>query len=260
VVTLSNIQPRGVRIVGFTIRNGSASDGAGLKLTNAAPTLVNCVITENIATGSGGGIACSSSSPLLQNCTIVANSASQGGGVFISGVGAGGSFAQFDLCVISANDAAGAGGGLYNSGLLLVTGSTLEFNQAGAPGGALFTVSGATSAVGDSYFCLNAPNNVGGAPFTDLTGNVLGEDCNSNGICDLDEIAGGAEDKNQNNQLDDCELARGDLNLDGVINAADLSVLLNFWGAVNPPAGDLNRDGVVSAADLSIMLNNWRNN
>jgi hypothetical protein len=139
---------------------------------------------------------------------------------------------------------------------VLLTGCFVESNIAGVVGGGLRTLgAAATSAVGSSFFCLNVPDNTSGV-FTDLTGNILGDDCNSNGICDIDEITAGT-DKNQNNKLDTCELARGDLNLDEVINAADLSVLLNFWGASNPPAGDLNGDGIITAADLAIMLNNW---
>ena len=49
-----------------------------------------------------------------------------------------------------------------------------------------------------------------------------------------------------------------DLNLDRVVNAADLSVMLSDWGSCksNCP-GDLNTDGVVDAADLSVMLSTW---
>ena len=42
-----------------------------------------------------------------------------------------------------------------------------------------------------------------------------------------------------------------------MVNAADLGVLLNFWGFVNPPVGDLNHDGVVTGADLGLLLNAW---
>lgn len=45
-----------------------------------------------------------------------------------------------------------------------------------------------------------------------------------------------------------------DLNNDGVVGPADLSVLLNGWGGTTP---DLSGDGQVGAADLSIMLNAW---
>ena len=49
---------------------------------------------------------------------------------------------------------------------------------------------------------------------------------------------------------------RGDLNDDGIVNAADLAMLLAEWGSSNGSA-DINGDGVVNAADLAIMLANW---
>lgn len=47
----------------------------------------------------------------------------------------------------------------------------------------------------------------------------------------------------------------GDLNADGSVDAADLSILLGSWGG----GGDANLDGVgiVDAADLSILLGAW---
>jgi predicted aldo/keto reductase-like oxidoreductase len=49
-----------------------------------------------------------------------------------------------------------------------------------------------------------------------------------------------------------------DLNLDRVVNAADLSVMLSDWGSCKSDCpGDLNTDGVVDAADLSVMLSTW---
>ena len=47
----------------------------------------------------------------------------------------------------------------------------------------------------------------------------------------------------------------GDLNGDGVVDAADLAIMLGAWGTAGP--GDLNGDGVVDAADLAILLGNW---
>jgi hypothetical protein len=46
-----------------------------------------------------------------------------------------------------------------------------------------------------------------------------------------------------------------DLNGDGVVNAADLGILLGAWGTSGP--GDLNGDGVVDAQDLGILLGAW---
>lgn len=46
----------------------------------------------------------------------------------------------------------------------------------------------------------------------------------------------------------------GDLNRDGVVNSADLSMVLNAWGT---PNGDVNGDGFTGSTDLTILLNNW---
>ncbi|MFG0275881.1 MAG: hypothetical protein ACF8QF_12585 [Phycisphaerales bacterium] len=48
-----------------------------------------------------------------------------------------------------------------------------------------------------------------------------------------------------------------DLNGDGVVDGADLGLLLGFWGACAGCAADLNDDGVVNGADLGILLGAW---
>ncbi|MFO0875034.1 MAG: LamG-like jellyroll fold domain-containing protein [Phycisphaerales bacterium] len=48
----------------------------------------------------------------------------------------------------------------------------------------------------------------------------------------------------------------GDLNADGLVNGADLGLLLGDWGTGDPLA-DLNCDGVVDGADLGLMLGVW---
>ncbi len=47
-----------------------------------------------------------------------------------------------------------------------------------------------------------------------------------------------------------------DLNGDGSVDAADLSLVLGAWGS-SGPAGDINGDGSVDAADLSEVLGAW---
>jgi len=46
-----------------------------------------------------------------------------------------------------------------------------------------------------------------------------------------------------------------DLNNDGVVNGADLAILLGQWGTSS--SADLNGDGVVNGGDLAILLGNW---
>lgn len=79
-------------------------------------------------------------------------------------------------------------------------------------------------------------------------------DCNNNGQLDTVEIANGAPDTDSDSVLDSCEYAIGDLNLNGVIDQQDLSILLGWWGVPNPQFGDLNFDGAVNALDLGIIL------
>lgn len=50
-----------------------------------------------------------------------------------------------------------------------------------------------------------------------------------------------------------------DLNHDGVVNGADMALLLGAWGpcsSSNCPA-DINQSGVVDGADLSLLLGAW---
>ncbi|MCA9284507.1 MAG: hypothetical protein KDA22_04790, partial [Phycisphaerales bacterium] len=49
----------------------------------------------------------------------------------------------------------------------------------------------------------------------------------------------------------------GDLNGDGVIDGADLGLLLAVWGTSNQDA-DLNGDGVVDGSDLGVLLGLWQ--
>lgn len=52
-----------------------------------------------------------------------------------------------------------------------------------------------------------------------------------------------------------CGYSPADLNGDGAVSAADLSVLLDNWG--DSLIGDINEDSVVNAADLSLLLAAW---
>lgn len=49
----------------------------------------------------------------------------------------------------------------------------------------------------------------------------------------------------------------GDLNDDGLVNGADLAIVLGNWGSCVGCPADINNDGVVDGADLAIVLGNW---
>lgn len=99
--------------------------------------------------------------------------------------------------------------------------------------------------------------NDNGLPDTYEIANGTVADCNSNLIIDLCETQAGAQDKDADGRIDECEIARGDFDLDGLIGGADLSGLLSLWGFENPPYGDFNEDGLVGGADLAYLLSNW---
>jgi fibronectin type 3 domain-containing protein len=50
-----------------------------------------------------------------------------------------------------------------------------------------------------------------------------------------------------------CRMARGDVNLDGAIDAADVTAFLESWTAGDLVRGDLNRDGSVDEFDLALF-------
>ena len=62
-------------------------------------------------------------------------------------------------------------------------------------------------------------------------------------------------------EVDDssCASKRGDYNLDGIVNNADLFSVLGNWLSAGSPGltGDVNRDGIVNNADLFDVLGNW---
>jgi hypothetical protein len=92
---------------GFTIQNGSASEGAGIFCESSGPTIQNCVLRTNTASGYGGGIYAESSPMTLIRCTLASNSAeADGGGMYGTDSGV-----HVAACTITGNVAQGAGGG-----------------------------------------------------------------------------------------------------------------------------------------------------
>jgi hypothetical protein len=82
-----------------------------------------------------------------------------------------------------------------------------------------------------------------------------GDDCNANGFPDAcDVLDGGSFDVNNNLVPDECECI-GDLDDNGVVDGADLALVLGNWGS--PGIGDVNNDGTTDGADISLVLGAW---
>jgi hypothetical protein len=147
VVTFNSRESSDSVIDGFTIINGTGTSrysdftyGGGIDCYNSSsPTIKNCFIYNNSATGYGGGICCwRDSSPIIENCKIDNNSAItyNGGGIFISGNRK--SSPKIINCLITNNTAGTSGGGIcYAGGDSLISNCTISGNEAekGAGGG-----------------------------------------------------------------------------------------------------------------------------
>jgi hypothetical protein len=149
VVTFENGEKSSAAIIGFTIINGYAEKGGGIKCINSEPTISDNIIAENTAGREGGGIYSGFSCPAIRNNTITRNQAAQGGGIsymyYNSAGGSGNMDYEFNARrtpippiennIISRNSASG-GGGIYHLGSkLLIRNNTVTGNRADNGGG-----------------------------------------------------------------------------------------------------------------------------
>jgi hypothetical protein len=79
-----------------------------------------------------------------------------------------------------------------------------------------------------------------------LNGTITG--ANGTSESDLSIVADGVEKSGPS--------VPGDLDGNGVVDGADLAILLTDWGQSGVPA-DLNGDGIVDGGDLAVLLSNW---
>ena len=85
VVTFENGEDSTTIIIGFTLQNGYASDGAGIYCMNDADAIIsNNIIRWNVSSdyySVGGGILCNNSNPIIRDNLIAENTACWGGGI-----------------------------------------------------------------------------------------------------------------------------------------------------------------------------------
>jgi len=192
----------------------------------------------------GGGLFAFRCVGTVDNCHFDDNTcglASTGSGSSFKSVGARTAGAQVLLSNCSMQD-----------GLAFVSGSAVEHYEdaEGVPG--VLRISGCTVTMNASG--ASSPTGAGGL-------RVLGRQsscvlANGTSICgNLARNVGGPYLVDGAASVCDCE---ADFVGDGVVNAADLGVILNSWGIAGPQGfGDLDHNGLVNAADLSLLLSNW---
>jgi hypothetical protein len=122
----------GASLCGFTLTNGAADCGGGVRCASATTVVSNCVLTGNSASSYGGGTY----GGTLNNCTLSSNSAVFGGGAYGS--------ILYD-CALNGNSASSwvndsVGGGacecvLYNCTLTGNSACTLNYAWLDCPGG-----------------------------------------------------------------------------------------------------------------------------
>jgi hypothetical protein len=208
----------------LVITNGRGDYGGAVFTYGANVVFRNCAFRSNRANGLGGAIFLNDSDPLLIDCEFTDNVASNPQGAPQAG-----------------------GGAIYvGNNTLTLTRCSFTANASNYYGGALFVTGGSNPGrvnLQSTRICGNtAPN---GPQIGMSAGAIVNMDAYS---C-------------VSNACKNCIVAPPcptDFNLDRVVNAVDLSVMLSAWGSCksNCPS-DLNADGVVNAVDLSEMLSTW---
>jgi len=153
------------QIDGFTIRNGSAGyqNGGAISITNASPTITNCVF-ENSHAFWGGAIYCTQASPVVSHCDFVQNQADQDGGALAI---TNESSPLISFSTFTENVAGYSSGAVFNIGVSApeITSCLFTSNTAGLYGGALSYYHDSSGTVEGCIFAENETADAGGAIF-----------------------------------------------------------------------------------------------
>ncbi len=156
------------RLEGFTIRNGYARYGGGIRCNNSSPSITNCIISGNEAETAGGGISCFRSSSIITNCRISDNHATSSGGGFYCYD----SSPTMTDCAITLNNTEYSGGGLYcKTSQISVNSCLILDNSAGYEGGGIncdessivvdhCTINGNEGSNGGGIYCSFSPMSI----------------------------------------------------------------------------------------------------
>lgn len=237
--TIRNGQQAGIRVfgdceikVGFSIIEDCREPGiwsAGI----VDLTVAHCMIRNNDSTYLSGGILHDGGPLLLLNTTFMGNySDTLGGAVRLWG--STNIIDPVDIIECTfINNAASQGAAISANDMILLIDRCQFENNTGGQGTAVFLQLNAVAEIRDSSFCAHSQDDIQG-DWIDLGGNSFESTCEDLCIADLDG--------------------------NGVVNGADLTIALAAWGIcsdVDDCPADLNFDGAVNGADLTILLSEW---
>lgn len=262
------------------IAGNFAANGGGV-IAAGAFTMMNGIVTRNFATISGGGLSLSGNSAVA-NSTILGNMGiNSGGGLYVNG----GSSIVSNAIIWDNSD---SNGRLENAQLRRVSGTlgidaSCVMAWSGALGGTgnfgddpqLAGAAGADGALGTAddrpelgpdSACIDRGSNALIPPDladADADGDVteaLPIDARGRArrLNDLEspDLGEGSAPIVDPGALEFRRQYPGDANDDGVVDLADLALLIEQWETAGPE-GDLDGDGVVGIADLAIVIQNW---
>ena len=236
---------------------GEPSWGGAICNYGGSIVLDRCVIRDNRSDGQGGGIWSTQGVIQMANRLVTGNSSSDGGGLYAEG----GSI-SIDLSIFHDNLADKQGGAIMaRSGVdLSIFDSRFDANRAldgaalwsSVPQGVIqyttFERQVAETEVGGAALRL-ADLSLGGAEYL-IGGSVF---CGNVGL----DISG-AWLEGLPNVFDELCPLLGDLDRNGLVDGADLTLLLGEWGTPGVALGaDLDFSGFVGGGDLTILLGAW---
>lgn len=204
----------------------------------AETTIENLVLTNGRSTQNGAIYMFGCNGTTFRNCLVRDN---QRGAIGLMGSNV--TMIGCEIVDNAAGPGASAGGGIYVSGTISLIDCLVSGNAASFSGGGIYVPHGSVVNLTQTRICGNmAPN---GAQIGQ-SGNGVANDLG--GACVMASC-------------EDCPTAppcSADLNMDGVVNGADLGIQLAWWGACKGGCdADLNTDGVVDGADLAMLLSDW---
>jgi hypothetical protein len=271
VLISGSVHTNTTRLEGFTVRGGAQTGGScgergtALGVASASPTIAHCRFVANTTAPSGAAVVTTTSSanPVFVQCEflgspginrcLLKSMCSSSPTVLESrfeDLWSGpdewphsimqhlGGHMTIDQCVITfATDSIGEMFFVYWNTSLTVTNSVMEFSGGQSVGLAwLHTPAVTVNISGNSFNCVD-PDQLFRFTGSGHTINLAKSNAFTFDCC---------------GEPAPCLACPGDLNDDGIVNGADISIMLGFWGLNGKPVdADINGDG------LAMLLSSW---